>query len=352
MRAPLAAGRLDVFCSRNLACDGRTLRFHGRTSRLLSSQAAHPPVARRKRYSSRLPGATGAASGGRCPRFPGAERFGNQRLSVTVTCVWRRVSLAGEVLDLMHTRITEPYAPHLHEQFAIGVCVTGTETIRYRGAVHPAGPGSMVVLDPDEPHDGGPGDPSGFVYRVIYPGTSLLADGSGRVPRFTEPVIGDPALAKRLCRLHAVLCEGTEPLEAESRVSWLLGELVLRHASHPRLDRAGSGDRASGAAARLVMCRLGDDLACPPSLAEIALETGLSRYQLIRSFRSEVGMPPYAWLAQHRVTRARALLDRGHGLAETAAVTGFADQAHLTRWFRRVVGITPGAYRNSVQDTR
>ncbi|MGD0065190.1 MAG: helix-turn-helix transcriptional regulator [Streptosporangiaceae bacterium] len=78
----------------------------------------------------------------------------------------------------------------------------------------------------------------------------------------------------------------------------------------------------------------------------------MSRYQLIRAFRSEVGMPPYAWLAQHRVARARALLDRGHGLAETAALTGFADQAHLTRWFRRVVGITPGAYRNSVQDTR
>lgn len=266
--------------------------------------------------------------------------------------MWRRVSLAGEVLDLMHTRITEPYAPHLHEQFAIGVCTAGAEMIRYRGAVHPAGPGSVVVLGPGEPHDGGPADPSGFAYRVIYPGTSLLADGSDRVPRFTEPVIGDPELADRLCRLHAALCEGAEPLEAESRVSWLLGELVLRHASRPRLDRSGFGGRASGTVACLVMDRLGDELACPPSLAEIALETGLSRYQLIRSFRSEVGMPPYAWLAQHRVARARALLDRGHGLAETAALTGFADQAHLTRWFRRVVGITPGAYRNSVQDIR
>jgi AraC-like DNA-binding protein len=266
--------------------------------------------------------------------------------------VWRRVSLAGEVLDLMHARITEPYAPHLHEQFAIGVCMMGTEMIRYRRAVHPAGPGSVVVLDPGEPHDGGPADPSGFVYRVIYPGTSLLADGSGHVPRFAEPVIGDPALASRLCRLHAALCEGTELLEAESGVSWLLGELVLRHGSRFRLDRPGFGDRASGAVARLVMDRLGDELACPPSLAEMALETGLSRYQLIRLFRSEVGIPPYAWLAQHRVARSRALLDRGHGLAETAALTGFADQAHLTRWFRRVVGITPGAYRNSVQDTR
>jgi AraC-like DNA-binding protein len=102
--------------------------------------------------------------------------------------------------------------------------------------------------------------------------------------------------------------------------------------------------------ARLVMAQLADRLVCPPALAEIAAGTGLSRYQLIRSFRTEVGMPPYAWLAQHRVSAARALLERGCRPAEAAALTGFADQAHLTRWFRRVVGVTPGVYRNSVQD--
>jgi AraC-like DNA-binding protein len=104
--------------------------------------------------------------------------------------------------------------------------------------------------------------------------------------------------------------------------------------------------------ARQVMDRLADQLTGPPALAVVAAEAGLSRYQLLRSFRAEVGMPPYAWLAQHRVARARVLLERGHRPAEAATLTGFADQAHLTRWFRRVVGVTPGAYRNGVQDSR
>jgi transcriptional regulator GlxA family with amidase domain len=65
-----------------------------------------------------------------------------------------------------------------------------------------------------------------------------------------------------------------------------------------------------------------------------------------------MGMPPYAWLAQHRVHRARGLLDSGRKPAEVASMVGFADQAHLTRWFRRVLGVTPAAYRNSVQDGR
>jgi AraC-like DNA-binding protein len=251
------------------------------------------------------------------------------------------------VLDLLHARVAQPYAPHVHEQFAIGACTEGVEEIRYRGTLHHAGPGSVVILGPGEPHTGGPSGPSGFVYRVMYPAAGLLPDRSGRVPLFREPVVDDPVLARGLRRVHAALGQGTEPLEAESRLSWLLGELVRRHASMPGADVEVRG---AGRVARLVMARLEDRMSCPPALAEIAAEAGLSRYQLVRSFRSEVGMPPYAWLAQHRVAHARVLLERGAGLADAAALTGFADQAHLTRWFRRVVGVTPGAYRNSVQD--
>lgn len=107
--------------------------------------------------------------------------------------------------------------------------------------------------------------------------------------------------------------------------------------------------------ARAVRDRLADELLDPPSLA--ALATGLrscclslSRYQLLRAFRTTMGVPPYAWLAQHRVARARGLLESGLRPAEVAGLVGFADQAHLTRWFRRVLGVTPAAYRNSVQD--
>jgi AraC-like DNA-binding protein len=277
---------------------------------------------------------------------------------------WRRVSLGrGHVLDLLHARVAQPFAPHVHEAFALGACTDGLEVISYRGGRHYAGPGSVVILEPGEPHTGGPAMGPGFVYRVMYPGASLLADdllaggvaGRGRLaggsgwPRFPEPVVMDPELARGLRRVHAGLSQDSEPLEAESRLSWLLGELVRRHASPaPELDGPAGRLPAAGRLASQVMTRLADQLTCPPGLADLAAEAGLSRYQLLRSFRAEVGMPPYAWLAQHRVARARLLLDRGHRPAQAAALAGFADQAHLTRWFRRVVGVTPGAYAASV----
>jgi AraC-like DNA-binding protein len=135
------------------------------------------------------------------------------------------------------------------------------------------------------------------------------------------------------------------PLETESRLPWLLTALAHRHSTARATD-----DTVPGAdhVARAVRDRLADELLTPPSLAA---DQGLSRYQLLRAFRTTTGVPPYAWLAQYRVTRARALLECGLRPAEVAGLVGFADQAHLTRWFRQVLGVTPAACRNSVQDS-
>lgn len=264
--------------------------------------------------------------------------------------VWTRVDgVQGTPLDLLAAHFfRHHYAPHAHEEFAIGVCTDGVEVIRYRGSRCYAGPGSVVVLEPGEPHTGGPATSSGFAYRVLYPGAALLSEGMLGQPHFRDPVIEDARLADELRRVHISMTRGDDRLAAETRLCWLLTTLARRYAVAGSAAREVSGIRQI---ARAVMTRLGDQLVNPPSLAEIATGLGLSRYQVLRAFHAAVGMPPYAWLAQHRVARARALLEAGHRPAQAAVVVGFADQAHLTRWFRRVLGVTPGAFRNSVQDS-
>jgi AraC-like DNA-binding protein len=266
--------------------------------------------------------------------------------------VWTRVTAgAGPALDLLHAQLVRrSYAPHMHEEFAVGACTVGREVVCYRGQAHYAGPGTLVVVEPEEAHTGAPARRAGFAYRVMYPTATLLGELAGtpsRRPRFRDLVIHDPELARKLCRVHAAMARGGDRLETETRLCAVLATLVRRHA----LPGPDGSARPVGAVAARVMARLGDQMAGPPSLAEIAIGLGLSRYQLLRAFRAEVGMPPYAWLAQHRVARARGLLERGGRPSEVAAAVGFADQAHLTRWFRRVLGVTPGAFRNSVQDS-
>ncbi|MET8446356.1 AraC family transcriptional regulator [Streptomyces sp. NPDC005209] len=266
---------------------------------------------------------------------------------------WTRARLGpcGPPLDLLTARFDKHvYAPHAHEEFTVGVCVGGSEVIDYRGGRIRTGPASLVVLAPGEVHTGGPATATdGYAYRALYADPALLGDGvRGGQPHFREPLIDDPELAAAFRSAHTDLARHPDPLEAESRLPWLLAALVSRHST-----ATIAPDRIAGAhgIALSVRDRLADDLTTPPSLAALAADLGLSRYQLLRAFRTTMGLPPYAWLAQYRVTRARALLEAGLRPAEVAPLVGFADQAHLTRWFRRVLGVTPAAYRNSVQDT-
>jgi len=275
-------------------------------------------------------------------------------VSAREQALWTRARLGrcGPPLDLLTARFDRHvYAPHAHEEFTIGVCVDGSELIDYRGGHIRATPGSIVVLAPGEMHTGGPANTTdGYAYRALYADPALLTDGTlGGLPHFREPLLDDAELALALRLAHTELSICPDPLEAESRLPWLLTALARRHStSRP------APDLLVGAAwvAHAVRDRLADELLTPPSLSSLAADFDLSRYQLLRAFRTTMGIPPYAWLAQYRVTRARGLLEAGGRPAEVAAQVGFADQAHLTRWFRRVLGVTPAAYRNSVQDSR
>ncbi|MDG4720454.1 MULTISPECIES: helix-turn-helix domain-containing protein [Thalassospira] len=81
-------------------------------------------------------------------------------------------------------------------------------------------------------------------------------------------------------------------------------------------------------------------------LDELAQLTGLSQSYFCSAFRESTGMPPQQWQMKARVERAKNLLKKGDTpLASVAAGVGFADQAHLTRVFRKIVGTTPGAWR-------
>jgi AraC-like DNA-binding protein len=267
---------------------------------------------------------------------------------------WSRVALTpgARPLRLLTAQFDQHrYAPHTHEEFSIGVLFDGLECIAYRGGHLISGPGSIVVLEPGEPHTGHAAEPGlGYAYRAFYPDAVLLAEGVDSRPYFREGVFHDPPLAAALHRAHRAATHDPTPdaLRAESELPWLLATLVRRHAA-PGSARPCRPVPGADRIARAVRERLADQPLEPPGLAEIGAELGLSRYQVLRAFRASVGMPPYAWLAQHRVARARALLEAGHRPAEAAGAVGFADQAHLTRWFRRVLGVTPGAYRASVR---
>jgi AraC-like DNA-binding protein len=77
---------------------------------------------------------------------------------------------------------------------------------------------------------------------------------------------------------------------------------------------------------------------------ELERVTGLDRFSLSRHFRAAFATSPHRFLLMRRLQRARAMIADGEPLAEVAAATGFADQSHLTRHFKKAFGMAPGAW--------
>lgn len=84
------------------------------------------------------------------------------------------------------------------------------------------------------------------------------------------------------------------------------------------------------------------------SLDELAAVAGVSSWHFLRQFRTRFNCAPHAYVIERRIERAKRLLLRGAlPIKEIAVNCGFSDQAHMTRLFRKYLGVTPAAVRSS-----
>jgi AraC-like DNA-binding protein len=254
-------------------------------------------------------------------------------------------------VDLLRARyITHRYAKHAHETYTIALIEAGVEEFEHGRSLLRAGPGAVALLNPDVVHTGQAGVPEGWSYRVLYPSVRVLKEvaadlGAGPgIPHFPETVVDDQRSAA-LVRAAHLAAEHGDPLAASSVLHAALAGLLDRHARPA--GREPAGGRRGGRAVRTARELLHERITAPPALGELARLTGLGPHALLRAFRAETGLPPHAYLNQVRVRMARGLLDGGMPPAEVAAVAGFADQAHLSRHFKRIVGVPPGAYQRA-----
>ncbi|NEC34065.1 helix-turn-helix transcriptional regulator, partial [Streptomyces rubrogriseus] len=108
-----------------------------------------------------------------------------------------------------------------------------------------------------------------------------------------------------------------------------------------------AGARRDPVLARRLRELLDERVVAGIGLAEAAALVPAHPAHLVRAFSGAYGIAPHQYLMSRRVDRARRMLLAGDSPAEVAGATGFYDQAHLTRHFKRLVGVTPGRYRAS-----
>jgi AraC-like DNA-binding protein len=236
------------------------------------------------------------------------------------------------------------YARHRHDTYAIGLTEAGVQLFDYRGRVERSMPGQVMVLHPDEAHDGRAGSEDGFGYRIVYVEPARIAEAMrairgrpGPLPFVPEPVSQNPTLARAVT---AAFRSAPEPLALDAVVLRLAEGLI---AGDPDGGSAGGPRRLDHGALDRARAFLDGRRAIVRSV-ELEAVTSLSRYDLARQFRARYGTSPYRYSLMRRLDFARARLRGGTPLADLALAAGFADQAHFTRMFRSAYGVTPGRY--------
>jgi AraC-like DNA-binding protein len=126
-------------------------------------------------------------------------------------------------------------------------------------------------------------------------------------------------------------------------------ECALRPAARPEKPRtANQGPRLLAWQQRRVLEHIEANLTAPLRNRELAALAGFSEFHFIVAFRNSLGASPHEFIIQRRIGRARQLMvSTGMPLCDIASECGLADQAHLSRLFRKVVGETPAAWRKS-----
>jgi AraC-like DNA-binding protein len=238
------------------------------------------------------------------------------------------------------------YRKHRHDTYAVGRTDSGVQVFDYRGSVHASTPGQVVVLYPDEVHDGRAGTGEGFGYRIVYVEPARLMDAvrtlrgrPGPLPFVSEAVSASPALSRVIDAAFGV---PLEPLAVDSLVVELARGLMASERGGPR---SGSSRRVDVRAIERARQFLDAERTRVVHSRELESITGLTRYDLARQFRMVLGTSPYRYLLRRRLELARERIHQARPLAEVALDAGFADQAHLTRAFGSAFGLSPARYR-------
>lgn len=276
------------------------------------------------------------------------ERTESEAVKGNVT-VWRPWQL--KQLELFQAvAISLPSCQHLLQEYGIVSVQSGAASYRYRNAHDQIANEGCYVMEPGEAVSCQTKD---FTYYSLCIDPVWLQQFATRMlhwekglPHFPRHPLCDPALSRAVRDLAASSQVPVSLLRQEETLLHLLSPLLLFHTQYKKaLPQLGWEQPAITRTKEYLEVHYAEEVA----LQDLATEANLSPFHLAHVFRQVVGLPPHAYQTQLRLAHARALLMQGYDAGWVAHETGFSDQSHFTRLFKRYVLMTPGSYRKTAR---
>ncbi|AUZ18838.1 AraC family transcriptional regulator [Achromobacter xylosoxidans] len=237
------------------------------------------------------------------------------------------------------------YGLHRHDTYAIGCTLAGVQSFHYRRGLRHSLPGGVLVLHPDEAHDGQAGTEAGFHYRMAYVQPALIQRilGGRPLPFVRDGISSDARLRAACAALLGDTDAMADPLREDDAIYDLTQALCAAAGQVPARPRP---DYAACERARQY---IHDARGQAVSLDELERAAGIDRWSLSRDFRALYGTSPYRYALLRRLDLARRLIAAGQPLAQAALAAGFTDQSHMTRRHAEAFGMTPAHWRGTLR---
>lgn len=248
------------------------------------------------------------------------------------------------------TNVAHSLSRHTHSVLCIGVIEKGVREFFCRGTNHISAAGNVIVINPGDVHTCKSFRGNSYSYRMLCLNEATVRKAFLKItgfhrefPYINISIIDSNLLFKMIVNLCDTLCDGTTTLEKESLFLDVMAAVFLSYGTSPP-KIAKNSNKKDYRAVNTIREYLEENFSKNITSAELSHLTGLSTFYLNRVFSNTVGLPPHEFLNTVRIKNAKAMLAAGKKITDTAFESGFLDQSHFYKNFKKVVGITPGQY--------
>lgn len=242
------------------------------------------------------------------------------------------------------------YIKHSHDDYAIGVTTSGHQSFFCAGSYYKVPKGGIILINPEEPHDGYSEVKTGYSYYMIYIPRRFFLDMLKQIYNktirdftFKQTVVFDNVLKNNLLSVINVANTKENTSFPISELFIEMIEALFNRNSDNSFDEISNLKRDSliTKATNFIDATIEEQL----TLDDICNELNISKYHFIRMFKKQVGMTPYQYMLDSKIKLACKDLELGVDILNIVEKYGFYDLSHFHKRFKGVFGLTPFEYQ-------